>query len=250
MRAASATCRASSGAPSATAVCQESSRVESALRASPPAFRTIASTTSSGTHDPELRRASTDDGCHLVVRQRLELDDGAAGEEGGVDLEVGVLGRRADQRQQAALDAGQEGVLLALVEAVDLVEEEDRARPVRAEPVAGALEDTAHVVDAGGDGGELLEHGARGLGDDSRERRLADSGRAVEDHRRRPVALDREPERRSVGEHVPLADELVERARADALRERRRLALVRRGGIGEEVGHAMSVGRRPAAPAR
>ena len=195
--------------------------------------------------DLELRRASTDDGCHLGIRERLELDDGATGEEGRVDLEVGVLGGRPDQRQQAALDARQQGVLLALVEAVDLVEEEDRARPVRPEPVAGTLEDAAHVVDARRHGRELLEDGARGLGDDPCERRLADAGRAVEDHRRRPVALDREPERRSVGEHVPLADELVERPRPDALRQRSRLALVHRGSVREEVAHAMSLGRRP-----
>ena len=131
---------------------------------------------------------------------------------------------------------------------MDLVEEQDRARAVRAEPVAGPLEHAAHVVDAGRDGRELLEDGARGLGDDARERRLADAGRAVEDHRRRPVALDREPERRSVGEHVALADELVERPRPDALRERRRLALVRRGRVREEVAHAVSLGRRHRRP--
>ena len=75
----------------------------------------------------ELGGAAGDDGRHLLVRQRLELDHGAAGDEGGVDLEVGVLGRRPDQRHEPALDPGQERVLLALVEAVDLVEEEDRA---------------------------------------------------------------------------------------------------------------------------
>ena len=195
--------------------------MESALRASPPALRTIASTTSAATVDPELGRAARDDGGHLVVRERLELDDGAAREQGGVDLEVRVLGRGADQRQQAALDAREQRVLLGLVEAVDLVEEEDRPRAVRAEPVAGALEDAADVVDAGRDGRELLERGARRLGDDAGERRLADPRRAVEDHRRRPVALDREPQGRALGEHVPLADELVERARPDALRQRR-----------------------------
>ena len=210
--------RASSGAPSATAVCQESSRVESALRASPPAFGDDRLDDVVGDLDRELRRAPPRRRCHLGVGQRLELDDRAAGEQGRVDLEVRVLGRRPDQRQQAALDAGQQGVLLALVEAVDLVEEQDRARPVRAEPVAGTLEHAAHVVDARRHGRQLLEGGARRLGDDPRERRLADAGRAVEDHRRRPVALDREPERRAVAEHVPLADELVERPRPDALR--------------------------------
>ena len=59
-----------------------------------------------GDVDAELGGASRDDRRDLVVRERLQLDDGAAGEQGGVDLEVRVLGRRADQRQQPALDAG------------------------------------------------------------------------------------------------------------------------------------------------
>ena len=129
---------------------------------------------------------------------------------------------------------------------MDLVEKEDRPRAVRPEPVTGALEDAAHVVDARGYGGQLLEYGPRGLGDDPRQRRLADPGRAVEDHRRRPVALDRKPERRSSSEHVPLADQLLERPRPNALRQRRRLALLHRSGVREEVAHAMSLGCRRA----
>ena len=41
---------------------------------------------------------------------------------------------------------GQQRVLLGLVEAVDLVEEEDRAPPRRAEALAGAREHLAHVL--------------------------------------------------------------------------------------------------------
>ena len=46
---------------------------------------------------------------------------------GGVDLEERVLGGRADERQRPVLDRRQERVLLRLGEAVDLVEEQDRA---------------------------------------------------------------------------------------------------------------------------
>ena len=62
-------------------------------------------------------------------------------------------------------------------------------------------------------------------------------GRTVEDHRADAVLLDREPERRALAEHVPLADELVERRRAHAQRERRdgRSALACR--VGKEVAH-------------
>ncbi len=192
--------------------------------------------------DPQLARSASGHSRDLVVGERLQLDDGAAREQCGVDLEVGVLGRGTDQRQQAALDAGKEGILLGLVEAVDLVEEQDRSRPVCSEPVTCALEDAANVVDACRNRRELLEGGTRGLGDDAREGRLPDPGRAVEDHRRRPVALDREPKCGSVRQDVTLADELVERPRADALRERGRLGAEGGGRIGEEVGHRSSVG--------
>jgi hypothetical protein len=59
--------------------------------------------------------------------QRLELEDAAAADEGLVDLEVGVLGGRADEDNGAVLDPRQQRVLLRLVEAVDLVHEEDGA---------------------------------------------------------------------------------------------------------------------------
>src|SRR5205085_8793428 len=43
------------------------------------------------------------------------------------DLERRVLGRRADERDRPVLDRGQQGVLLRLVEAMYLVDEERRA---------------------------------------------------------------------------------------------------------------------------
>ena len=59
-------------------------------------------------------------------------------------------------------------------------------------------------------------------GDDARERRLAGARRPVEDHRADPVLRDRQPQRRALAEHLLLADELVERPRPQAQRERRR----------------------------
>ena len=134
--------------------------------------------------------------------------------------------------------AGSMCVLLRLVEAVDLVEEEDRPLPVPAQAVAGVLDHAADVVDARRDGGQLLEGRAGGLRDDPGERGLADARRAVEDQRAQPVVLDRPAQGRAGAEHVLLADELVERARPKPLRERRvgGGTLARR--VGEEVAHA------------
>ena len=74
-----------------------------------------------------------------------QLVDLGARQQRGVDLEVGVLGRRADQRDEALLDRRQQRVLLGLVEAVDLVEEEDRRLARGRAPVRGPLDHRAHL---------------------------------------------------------------------------------------------------------
>ena len=108
----------------------------------------------------------------LLGGELLELVDLRAREQRAVDLEVRVLGGRADQRHQPLLDGGQQRVLLRLVEAVDLVEEEDR-RPAAGAPLAGAGDHLAHLGAAGLHGGQLLEGGVGVLGGEPRERRLA-----------------------------------------------------------------------------
>ena len=72
----------------------------------------------------------------VVLAQRLEHEDLRARQQRRVHLERRVLGGRADEDDVAGLDARQEGILLRLVEAVDLVDEEDRAaaRAVAAPP--------------------------------------------------------------------------------------------------------------------
>jgi hypothetical protein len=176
-------------------------------------------------------------GRRFFVRERLELVHRAAGEERRVDLEVGVLGRRPDQRDEAVFHRVQDRVLLRLVETVDLVDEEDRPPAAAAEALFRPLEHGAHVVDPRRDGGQLLELGARVLGDDPRNRRLPASRWAMEDHRRNAVLLDREPERGPLAQDVFLPDELVERCGARAVRERCRLVPTLPGRIGEEVAH-------------
>ena len=151
--------------------------------------------------------------------QRLELVDGDAREQRAVDLEARVLGRRADQRDEALLDGRQQRVLLGLVEAVDLVEEEDR----RAAAVACALDHRADLGAARVDGAVLLELGAAGAGDDPRQRRLARPRRAVQDHRVQPAALERARQRRPrrrAARGWPTSSSSV--ARAHPHRERRR----------------------------
>src|SRR5262249_44435742 len=67
--------------------------------------------------------------------------------------------------------------------------------------------------------------------------RLPRPRRPVEDRRADPVFLDRAPEGRALAQHVPLADELVERPRPQAKRERGDGARPLRRRVGEEIAH-------------
>ena len=73
----------------------------------------------------------------LLLGERAQGHHPAAREERGVHLEGGVLGGGADERHRALLHVRQERVLLRLVEAVDLVDEQDGALAVHAAPVLG-----------------------------------------------------------------------------------------------------------------
>ena len=127
--------------------------------------------------DPELSAPRARDQGEVVEREWLELVDLAARQQSRVDLEVRVLRGRADERDEPLLHGGQERILLRLVEAVDLVEEEDRPLAVAAELVTGPLDDPADIGDCCRDGGMLLESGPGRRGDDAGERRLAAAGR-------------------------------------------------------------------------
>src|SRR4029453_14487804 len=90
---------------------------------------------------------------------------------------------------------------------MDLVEEEDRPRPPRSDPLGRPLQDRPHVGHRGGHGRELFELRARRLRDDARECRLPAPGRAVEDRRAEPVLVDGERERRAGADDLFLPDE-------------------------------------------
>jgi hypothetical protein len=60
------------------------------------------------------------------------------GEKRGIDLEGGVLGGRADENDPPAFHMGEKGVLLGLVEPVNLVHEKDRPAPAL-RPLQGRL---------------------------------------------------------------------------------------------------------------
>ena len=71
------------------------------------------------------RKPPVDRFFYLGRLDRLELEDGAAGEHRPVDVEIGVFGGGGDQGDPAVLDILQQRLLLLFVEVLDLVEVED-----------------------------------------------------------------------------------------------------------------------------
>ena len=114
---------------------------------------------------------------------------------------------------------GQERVLLRLVEAVDLVDEQQRAPVLLAQEQLGPLHRLANVLDAALHRADRDQVRLRDRRDDAGERRLPRPWRSPEDERRNLVSLDRLPQERVRPQDVPLTDDLVERAWPHPFRE-------------------------------
>ena len=104
----------------------------------------------------------------------------------------------------------QQGVLLRPVEAVHLVQEQDRPPPLLAQEGLGPVHGLAHVLHAGGDRGQAHEGPLGGPGDQAGQGGLARAGRAPKHRRAEPVGFDERPQRPARGQQVLLAHHLVE----------------------------------------
>ena len=80
-------------------------------------------------------------------RKRLQHINGCARQQRAVDLERWILRRRTDERNQTLLDVRQKRVLLRLVEAVDLVDEQNRMPPRLGKRGSGARDRFADILD-------------------------------------------------------------------------------------------------------
>src|SRR5699024_12417398 len=86
----------------------------------------------------------------VLLGEALQHKDVAAGEKRAVYLKGRVLGGGADEDDAALLHKGEKGVLLGLVEAVNLVDKDDGALAVAA-VVLRLLHHRADLLDAAGD---------------------------------------------------------------------------------------------------
>ena len=169
--------------------------------------------------------------------ERLEHQHARAREQRRVQLERRVFGGGADQHDGAVLHHRQERVLLRAVEAVDLVDEQQRPLPGLA-PRARRVEHFLEVGDAGEDRGNLLEMQLGGVGEQPRDRGLAGAGRPPEDQRAERAGVEHARERAVGAEQMVLPDHLRERRRPQPVGQRPRRIALKAGG--REQGWALA----------
>ena len=145
----------------------------------------------------------------LFGLQALEHEDPAAGQESPVDLKGRVFRGGADEDDAALFHKGQEGVLLGLVEAMDLVHEDDGPLSI-ALILLRLLHDGADLPDAAGDGGEIDEGSFGAACNDPGQGGLSHTGRPPEDHGGDVVLFNETPQDLPLSQKVLLSHEFLQ----------------------------------------
>jgi len=164
-----------------------------------------------------IRQRAPQDRFDRVRAEGLQDEDLRAGQQRGVHLERRVLRRGPNQDDVAGFHAGEEGVLLRLVETMDLVDEDDRST---AHPPPAILRRRHHLfdfLDSSQDRAEGHKVRLGNLRDHPGERCLAGTGWSPEDDRLQEIAFNRFAQRSAGREDRVLADDLVERSRTHPL---------------------------------
>ena len=145
----------------------------------------------------------------------------AARQQRAVQREGRVLGGGADQRDRAGLHHGQKTVLLGAVEAVDLIDEQQRPLPCPPPP-RRLVERALEVGDAGEHRRKLHEMQPRAGGEQPGDGGLAAARRPPKDQRGERAALQHPRERAGGAEQMVLPDHFIQRARPQPVGQRAR----------------------------
>ncbi len=150
--------------------------------------------------------------------QRLEHIDARARQQGVIDFKRRILRGRTDENQRPILDVGKKRILLRLVEAMHLVEKQNRV--ARAAQAARLLDHRADVLDSRLHRRQSDEFRMRSLGHQARQRGFAGARRAPQNHGMRMAGLERAAQRRTRPQQMRLSDELLEGLRAQPISQR------------------------------
>jgi hypothetical protein len=157
---------------------------------------------------------------NLSIAQRLQHQHARARQQRAIHLKGRVLGGRTNQDDRAVLDRGQERILLTFVEAMDLVDEENRALAAQLTVLARRIEDLAQAWHTFTNCTERLKAALRALGDQTRQRGFARTRRPPQDHGACTPLFDGAPQRLVGTQEMCLPNVLLQRPRAHARRQR------------------------------
>ena len=147
-------------------------------------------------------------GFDLVFGKLVEHQHSAARQERAVDFKRRILGGRADECDGAVFDCVQQCILLRLVEAMDLVDEEYGAFAVTFFGLR-LLNGFAQIFHAGEDGGQGDEVESAAVGEQAREGCFACAGCAPENQRgQRAAAREQSSQDAAFADEMRLADKL------------------------------------------
>ena len=147
---------------------------------------------------------------YLFVDQASQGKDAASGEKGRYDLEGWVLCGSADEDHRAILHIGQDNVLLGLVEAMDLIYEQDGPLAMHAKAIVGLANDLPQVRHSSGNGAYLDEVGMGDSGDELGQGGLAAAWWAPKYHGGQLVGLDTLAQHSTLRHQVLLPYKLLE----------------------------------------
>jgi hypothetical protein len=162
-------------------------------------------------HDPEK----------MGFLMGLQLADNRPGEKRPANGKRRVLGRRADQDNDAGLHIRHQDILLSLVETMDLIDKKDGFALGMAEEFAGLVLDLSHFRNIGEDGIDLDIAGSSHAGDHERKRRLTRSRRTIKDQGAQAVGFPRPSKKFPRTQQMLLPDNLIDRSRPHPHRKRR-----------------------------
>ena len=158
----------------------------------------------------------------ITLFQRLEHKNLAAGQQGSNDLKGRIFRSGAHQHDGSVLYGAQQGILLGLVEAVDLIDKQDGSTFLAEQATGlGLIKDLTHILYPGRNGTEGIEIAVQGFGYDMGQGSLTHTWRPPENKGTQVPTLYHLPQDAALSYQMTLAHILVQRPGSHPLGERR-----------------------------
>src|SRR4029453_10129719 len=126
----------------------------------------------------------------LLDPERFELKYLWARSKRAIYIKERIVSSCADEAEISRFDVGQKNVLLRFVEMMDLIDEQDRLLPGRAEAIRRRSDDATHFRDIAFHATDSNESCVSFLGNDAGKRGLSAAGRARENHWRQKIRFN------------------------------------------------------------